>query len=142
MAKRRKFPDSSPLVERSLPIGSMSFDELEDLGDDSLKERNDLPADIAYVSSHPLFLRAVAGETGLSITRRRDLTGKLSPPSAQAVTQLTWAIANPDKFMDSLMRMQLQAHKKISADTATSSAERHDDDLSDLDEALRQALAS
>lgn len=104
--------------------------------------RLDLPADISYVTSHPAFVRVINGDEARRLTKK-DLSGDLAPPSQEAVTLLSWAMRNPDKFMDKLMAMQVNSQRRISdkASGGADAADAVDDDLTNVEEALRAKLS-
>lgn len=107
--------------------------------------RLDLPADISYVASHPAFLKVINSDYSSTIPKlsKKDLSGDLAPPSQEAVTLLSWARRNPDKFMDKLMAMQVNSQRRISDKNSGGAdvADAVDDDLSNVEEALRAKLA-
>lgn len=106
------------------------------------RTRLDLPADISYVASHPAFVKVINGAQARKLTKR-ELSGDLAPPSTEAVTLLSWALRNPDKFMDKLMAMQVNSQRRISDKNSGGAdvADAVDDDLSNVEEALRAKLA-
>lgn len=106
------------------------------------RTRLDLPADISWVTSHPAFVKVINGGEAKRLTKN-DLSGDLAPPSTEAVTLLSWAMRNPDKFMDKLMAMQVNSQRRISDKNSggADAADAVDDDLTNVEEALRAKLA-